>query len=284
VLTVIGDLVEDIVVRQMGPMVIGTDNAAAIVRRRGGSGANVAAGAARLVATRFIGRVGADSIGDGLVEALSADGVDVRVQRGGRTGTVIVLVDDTGERTMFPDRAAAGELVAIDPSWLAGTAVLHIPAYGFGSGATERVLIEAVAAARSVGAALSVDASATALISAYGVMPFRRLIERLRPEFLFANADEAEVLSLSSSVPPPGCTWIEKQGSRPAIITSNIERVARVEVDAVALGNVADTTGAGDAFAAGFLAARIAGEPLETCAQAGHACAAALLRTSFGAM
>jgi sugar/nucleoside kinase (ribokinase family) len=284
VLTVIGDLVEDIVVRQMGPMVIGTDNAAAIVRRRGGSGANVAAGAARVVATRFIGRVGADSIGDGLVEALSADGVDVRVQRGGRTGTVIVLVDDTGERTMFPDRAAAGELVAIDPSWLADTAVLHIPAYGFGSVATERVMIEAVTAARSVGAALSVDASATALISAYGVLPFRGLSERLRPEFLFANADEAEVLSLSSSVPPPGCTWIVKQGSRPAIITSNIERVARIEVDAVALGNVADTTGAGDAFAAGFLAAHMAGEPLETCAQAGHECAAALLRTSFGAM
>src|SRR5688572_24603757 len=109
--TVIGDLLEDVVVWVAGAPVEGTDNPATIRRSRGGSGANVAAAAAAAgAAARFVGRVGVDGAGDALVAQLAAAGVDVRVQRGGRTGCVVVLVDGAGERTMFPDRAAAAEL------------------------------------------------------------------------------------------------------------------------------------------------------------------------------
>ena len=84
-----------------------TDNPAVIHRTRGGSAANVAAFARRgtAVPARFIGCVGADPAGDMLCAELAGRGVDVRVQRRGRTGTIVVLVDGDGERTMYPDRA-----------------------------------------------------------------------------------------------------------------------------------------------------------------------------------
>ena len=130
-LAVAGDLVEDVVVWATEPLRAATDTAARVFRARGGSGANVAALAAPLVPTRFIGRVGADAAGAGLADDLAAAGVDVRVQRAGRTGTVVLLVDAEGERTMFPDRGASAELADVDPAWLDGVAWLHLPAYGF---------------------------------------------------------------------------------------------------------------------------------------------------------
>ena len=129
-LAVVGDLLEDIVVRIGTPPALGTDTPAHIERRRGGSAANVAACAARAgVSVRFIGCVGEDELGEWLVSSSRADGVDVRVQRRGRTGSVVVLVGPDGERTMLPDRAAATELVDVDEAWLDGVTWLHVPSY-----------------------------------------------------------------------------------------------------------------------------------------------------------
>jgi sugar/nucleoside kinase (ribokinase family) len=278
-LTVIGDLVEDIVVRSHGTTVIGTDNPASITRRRGGSAATVAALAAPLAPTRFIGRVGTDTSGENLVAALRTTGCDVQVQRGGRTGTVVVMVDDTGERTMFPDRSAAGELTTVDSAWLTGTTMLHVPAYGFGSPASERVLRSAIACARSAGAHLSIDASATSLIRAYGVDAFHALLTDLRPDVFFANADEAALLNLVAIDPPPGCAWIAKHGAQPALVISHGRTVTAVP--AVAVDQAPDTTGAGDAFAAGFLAATLHGADAREAATAGHSCAAGLLQSAM---
>src|SRR6478735_2045460 len=102
--TVVGDLVEDVVVWVDRPVTAGTDNPATVRRSPGGSAANVAAAVARCGGrARFIGRVGDD--GDGLVDELAADGVDVRVQRGGRSGTVVVLVAPDGEGRCCPTAA-----------------------------------------------------------------------------------------------------------------------------------------------------------------------------------
>ena len=133
-LVAVGDLVEDVVVwpaglaagqaggQAAGPARHGTDNPAVIHRTRGGSAANVAAfaraAAPAAVPARFIGCVGADPAGDVLCAELAGRGVDVRVQRRGRTGTIVVLVDGDGERTMYPDRAAAAELTEV-PAFLA---------------------------------------------------------------------------------------------------------------------------------------------------------------------
>ena len=102
-----------------------------IHRTRGGSAANVAAFASAAVPARFIGCVGRRPGRGRAVRELAGHGVDVRVQRRGRTGTIVVLVDGDGERTMYPDRAAAAELTEVPASWLDGAAFLHVPSYGF---------------------------------------------------------------------------------------------------------------------------------------------------------
>nr|WP_020385021.1 carbohydrate kinase family protein [Kribbella catacumbae] len=77
----------------------------------------------------MVGRVGDDVVGAALVRELVAAGVDPLVQRQGRTGTIVILVDDDGERTMFPDRAAAAELADVPDSWISGAEAYHLSAY-----------------------------------------------------------------------------------------------------------------------------------------------------------
>ena len=126
----IGDLVEDVVVHLHGPINVASDTAATVLRRRGGSAANVAVAARRAGgAARFIGQVGDDPLGAILADALRAEGVDLALRRHGRSGTIVVMVDADGERTMLSDRAACTELDGADDGWLDGLTTLHVPVY-----------------------------------------------------------------------------------------------------------------------------------------------------------
>jgi sugar/nucleoside kinase (ribokinase family) len=277
VLVVIGDLVEDVVVWPVGPSRAGTDNPSTITRSRGGSAANVAACAASLVPTRFVGRVGDDLTGHRLVTDLSARGVEVAVQTGGCTGTIVVVVDAVGERTMFNDRGASAQLDRVDPEWLVGATVLHAPAYGLAADPMRSAVVDAADVVRRGGGTVSVDVSAVTLVEAIGAEAFADLMDQLAPGIVFANREEAEALDVFGTLPPHGRIHVVKDGPRPAVIMRDDGH--RVEVPAVAVHHVVDTTGAGDAFAAGYLAAAIGGaEPAAACA-AGHRLAAAVLRT-----
>ena len=280
-LTVIGDLVEDIVVWTEAPTRPGTDNPAVVSRSRGGSAANVAARAAGLAPSRFVGRVGDDPTGSWLTEALAAAGVDVRVQRAGRTGAVVIVVDPTdGERTMYPDRGAAATLEPIDHDWLTGTSLLHVPAYGFTTEPAAGSILDAIAHVRRRGSQLSIDVSAATVVEEIGRERFVDLLDRLEPELVLANAEEADALGLHGRCPPPGGVIVIKDGPRPAIVT--FDDGTRRQVDAIPVVDVRDTTGAGDAFAAGLLTSWMAGaEPASACAD-GHRSAATVL-TSAGA-
>jgi sugar/nucleoside kinase (ribokinase family) len=267
-LAVVGDLVEDVVVWLDGPLRAGTDNPARVFRSRGGSAANVAVLAARSVPTRFIGRVGDDPLGDQLVAAMGAAGVDARVQRGGRTGSIVVLVDADGERTMLPDRAAAAELADVPAAWLDDVAVLHVPAYGFPQ---VEPLVET---ATGKGVRVTVDASSTAVLTSLGVDAFMRLVARVRPSVLFANATEAAMLRLDAL---EGGVLVVKNGPRPARVVEPGGRTT--EVPAQPVGPARDSTGAGDAFAAAYLVAMIEGMPPPECARRGHQLASEVLTT-----
>ena len=277
VLVVVGDLLEDIVVWASEPIRAATDTAAQVFRSRGGSAANVAEIAAPRTPTRFIGCVGPDGAGDALEAALAATGVDVRLQRRGRTGAVVLLVDPAGERTMFPDRAAAAQLEHVDPAWLDGIAWLHVPSYGLEHEPLRSEVGRLVAIAREHGARLSIDASSTGLLDGLGVERVLGWYADLRPDVLFANESEAALLGLSDggAAASVARTVVVKHGPGPTEVFEEGEPVLRVEVAPVA--GIRDLTGAGDAFAAGFLAATLQGAEAAAACLAGHATAASVL-------
>ncbi|MET0147465.1 MAG: PfkB family carbohydrate kinase, partial [Ilumatobacteraceae bacterium] len=250
-LCVIGDLVEDVVVRLPSAPARGTDTPAVVGRSRGGSAGNVSAAAAAAgAAVRFVGRVGEDAIGAALVDSLRGEGVDVCVQRAGRTGTIVVLVEPGGERTMLPDRGAAGELGPVDPSWLAGVSWLHVPAYSLCTEPIGSSTLGAVQRVRSSGGQVSIDVSSVAVVAAFGVARFARLIGAIEPAIVFANAEEAELVA-GLDVP----LLVVKDGGRPV----RLHRAGAVATVAVPpVEPLLDTPGAGDAVAGGFLAATLA--------------------------
>lgn len=273
----IGDLVEDVVVWLSSEVATGTDTAAPIRRRRGGSAANVAVGAASAgMDVRFIGRVGSDAIGAALIEELRSCGVDPRVQQEGRTGTIVVLVDTEGERSMLPDRAASTELSGVGADDLAGVDWLHVPAYSLvvePLATTSRLAIEKV---QQTGAVVSIDASSVAIIKDLGTGPFSAMLEGLCPDVVLCNAEEGSVLGVSPMMGLPGVgLTVVKAGKEPGVAFSGGELVASVAP--MNLDGVRDTTGAGDAFAAGFIAARTESTDIAAAIAGGHGLAARVL-------
>jgi sugar/nucleoside kinase (ribokinase family) len=266
-LAVVGDLVEDVVVWPTGPVQRGSDTPARVFRSRGGSAANVAAAAARYVPTRFLGCVGEDALGDRLVSELESAGVEVQVQRRGRTGTVVVLVDEDGERTFFPDRGAAADLAPLPPEALEDVRILHVPAYGLHGGRTAdsvRSLLEE--AARQ-------DVTVTFDASSWAVLRQIPDLDELRHRFSLAFANGPELAEL----PEMPCPVVEKHGGRATVVVDPDLRRRTFPVEPV--DGVRDTTGAGDAFAAGWLSAMMEGLPLEEQVARAHDLARRVLTT-----
>ena len=276
-LCTIGDLVEDVVVWLETSPVYGTDTPARIFRRRGGSAANFAARAVTAgMRSRFIGQVGDDPLGEQLVTELKSLGVEVVTNRRGTTGSIVVLVDGTGERTMLPDRAAAMRLEHLPEGALADATWLHVPAYSLvvePLGGTSR---KAIASARGGGAAISIDASSTGAMNEFGVAPFLEILKSLQPDVFFANQDEAALLGLGPNTPLPGAALtVIKAGSDPVLLVTASGERSSVPVTPVEI--VSDTTGAGDAFAAGFVVAMMSGASPTEAAEDGCLQAATVL-------
>jgi sugar/nucleoside kinase (ribokinase family) len=272
---VVGDVMTDVVASLSGPIAHGSDTPATVVQRGGGAGANVAAWLARSgAAVTLIGRVGDDDAGRALLEGLRAEGVEPRLAADPArpTGTCIVLVDPSGERSMLPDAGANAGLEAVplpdDAAHLhlAGYALLHP-----GSRPAARAML-ADASAR--GLTVSVDPSSAAPLARAGAATFLEWIRGA--ELLLSNRDEAAMLTgmrdpkaAARALTAHAREVVVKLGAQGALWSDGETQVRAPAVDV----QVADTTGAGDAFAAGLIAARLAGaDPADAL---GAACALA---------
>jgi ribokinase len=241
----LGDLTLDVVVRLQGPVAGGADTSAAIQLSPGGQAANVAAWAVALGArARYVGKRGADEAGGLAAAALRARGVEVLGPAAGRGGIICSLVEPGGERSMLSDRGVATELARdeVDPAWLADCDHLFVSGYALFREPVRSTAQAAAELARAAGAAVSVDLSSWSGMRESTPESVRKALERLGPDVVFANEDEDRTFG----EPLPGATWIVKRGAAGCTF-------AGVHRSAVPVERVVDTTGAGDALAAGYL-------------------------------
>ena len=222
--------------------------------------------------SRFIGQIGDDRLGYQLVEELAATGVEVVGKRGGTTGSVVVLLHPDGERSMLTDRGAAVLLDGPDPAWLDGVRLLHVPLYSLAEGPLAATTATLIRWARERDLPVTVDVSATSVIERLGPEAVHGLLGDLRPAVILANRAEAELLDRGGARSHIATeAFVEKRGGEPAIVTIGPKQV---EVPAKRIGTVSDSTGAGDAFAAGYLLAHIDGAGAIKCTETGHQLAA----------
>lgn len=264
---VVGDVIDDVVVRPQGPITHDSDTRAVIARREGGSAANLACRLAGTgVPVTFVGRVAAADV-DRHTAALSAFGVQARLVGDPQeeTGTIVILVDGTGARTMFTDRAANLNLTPQDvPGGLVERAeLLHLSGYSFVEDGVRKVALDLMARAAAAGVPVSIDPSSAAFLAEVGAAEF--LSWTAGAALCFPNLDEARVLTGLTDAVEAAARLSDTYGlvavtcgADGAVLASAGTVVGRVTCDAVA---AVDTTGAGDAFCAGFLASWVTDGP-----------------------
>ena len=234
--TTIGDLVLDVIVRLDEALVPGDDRPATTRAGAGGQAANVAAWVvATGGAARFVGKRGADAAGELVGRELGGRGVEVCGPVDGRTG-VVVSIAAAGERTMASDRGSAPELTSaeLEPAWF-DCDVLHLSGYSLQREPLASAAARASVLARGGGARVAVDLSTwTGIDDA-----FRGRVRALEPDVVFAGERERDTFGELET------SWVVKRGSAGVLVDGR--SFAALDTDVV------DTTGAGDAFAAGYL-------------------------------
>ncbi len=245
VVCTLGDLTLDILVRTTDPLSAEGDTQAEIRLSPGGQAANVAAWAAALGArARFVGKRGDDEPGRLALAGLEATGVEVLGPSEGRNGIICSLVSPDGSRSMAADRGTATALRSeeIEPEWLDGCDHLFVSGYALLFEPVRSAALLAVELGRSQGAVVSVDLTTWSAIRAAGVTEVRRAVAKVAPDVVFANEAEAETFGKR----PDDALWILKRGAHGCAFGED-ERLP-LPVD-----RVVDTTGAGDALAAGWI-------------------------------
>jgi sugar/nucleoside kinase (ribokinase family) len=263
---VVGDAAMDVVARHHSAIAHAGDSRADIALAVGGAGANTAAWLASLgVDTVLVGRVGDDMAGRQVRSELEAVGVRCAFATDPTAPTccVVVLVDPEGQRSMLADRGANARLAGSDLTTnLVETAShLHLSGYVLLDPKSRDAGLEMLAAARGAGLTTSVDPQAALHIVNQGAETFLAMVAGV--DLLLPNSEELAALT-GSRDPASAAVLLDHVGAV-AVTTgpdgaSWVDRVGRWDVPAV-MATCVDSTGAGDAFDAGLLAAWLRGQP-----------------------
>ncbi|WDQ99935.1 PfkB family carbohydrate kinase [Devosia sp. J2-20] len=285
---VVGDVMTDVIVVPEGPMVKGSDRRATVRSRPGGSGANQAVWLGAMAAdVVFAARVGQSDRamyenyfrGLSVVPVLAGDAEQP-------SGVLVTIVDTDGERSFLTDRGANLNLSADDlpDSLLDEVSMIMVSGYSFFAPGPRAAVQSLFAAAKDRGIAIAIDPASVGFLAEVGADQF--LDWTSGADWLFANADEAALLTglddYQAQMVALGAHYgnvVIKRGRDGAALGG--QAGLRVELPAPSV-TVVDSTGAGDAFAAGFLAALLDGEDEASAMAEGIASGAKAVQTIGG--
>ena len=253
----------------------------------GGSAANTVAGLASLgLRAGFIGQLGDDQLGQIFAHDVRSLGVEFATPpRGdiGATGTCLILVTPDAQRTMntFLGAAQVLEAHAVDAAQVGAAHILYLEGYLWDPEGPRAAMLKAIDAARDAGTKVAFTLSDGFVVDRHRA-DLMRLIDQGRIDILFANQVEAESLAQTSDVESAIAalrgkvqTLVVTRHEHGAVATRGSERA---DVPAEPIAVLVDTTGAGDLFAAGFLAGEARGLGLETSLRLGAICAAEVIQ------
>ena len=249
----------------------------------GGSAANTIAGLAALgQPTGFIGQIADDQLGQVFAHDIKSLGVHFATPPatgGDPTARCLILITPDGQRTMNTFLGAAQFLPesAVDAETIGAGAILYLEGYLWNAEQSRDAMKRAIKMARDAGRKVALTLSDTFVVEGHRD-EFFELIDAGQIDLLFANDNEvrammqtddiaAAVTNLAARVPTLVCTHGPKGAE-----AHHADEHARVPAEPV--DHVVDTTGAGDLFAAGFLAGQAQGRDLETSLRMGAICAA----------
>jgi sugar/nucleoside kinase (ribokinase family) len=273
----IGDVMLDVITKiSVLPSQInyGSDTAAEISTHGGGAAGNVASWLTRTDArATIVGHVGDDLAGSAIVTEFNALGVrhNNLVIDNGRSGVVVVLVDPTGERTMFPDNGANSGLKLIDLPDLHGFNAIYLSGYSPLDPLSLPGIKEMIARIRLQAIPIYFDPASVGGMMAIDINEVKSWISLM--DVLLLNEEEANYLTGTADMHKALEILLErvkvvviKRGAQGAIGKSRGGDLIEVPASAT---KVVDTTGAGDSFAAGFIASFVRDGDVEKALQSG---------------
>jgi sugar/nucleoside kinase (ribokinase family) len=238
------------------------------------------------LAAGFIGQLGDDQLGQIFAHDIRSLGVEFATPPRdgiGATGTCLILVTPDAQRTMntFLGAAQMLEPAAVDPAEIARAKILYLEGYLWDPEGPRGAMMKAMDAARDAGAKVAFTLSDGFVVDRHRA-DLMALLDERRIDILFANQVEAESLAQVADVEAAVATLRDKvetlvvtRHEHGALATRGDERA---EVPAEPIRALVDTTGAGDLFAAGFLAGEAQGLGLERALRLGAICAAEVIQ------
>ena len=278
----IGDVMLDVITKiavMPDQIRYGSDTPSKISTHGGGAAGNVASWLTRTDAdATIIGHVGSDAAGNALMSEFDSLGVhhENLMVDNGSSGVVVVLVDPTGERTMFPDNGANSGLHIGDLPDLSGFDAVYLSGYSPLDPLSRPGVLQMITAIKAAGIPIYFDPASVGGMMEVDIEEVKSWIRLM--DVILLNEEEAIYLTGETHSEKAlelllqDCeTVIIKRGSQGAIGKSR----GSILVTVPALSTeVVDTTGAGDSFAAGFIATYVASKNMQHSLEAGAKVAA----------
>ncbi len=254
----IGDAALDVIVKMQTELHVGSDTSSQISMHGGGAAANTATWLANLGhSVYFSCRLGNDAAGRAIAAEFDQWGIEYRKEflTNEKTGVVVVLVNNAGERTMFPDSGANSGIDEKNLPPLAGFDAAFLSGYSLFNPLSTSGVLRMISMIKAANIPLIFDPASVGTMTSFGR---ERVLEMLSVmDIAIMNDDEARFIagkselndaleSLTSLVP----LVVIKTGSSGAIAQLRGDTLLESKTEAIA---AIDTTGAGDAFAAGFI-------------------------------